>query len=122
MNILIFENEIKEVKRNFELSNSLDFDNKLNFHWVTKSQDFEDLSKIHDYDVIIIDIDLSTKSELDGYALLNVIINKENYKSVFVMSGHEVEGELNKRGLEGIDFLKKPIILDELSHLLKNYS
>ncbi len=121
MNVLIFENEIKEVDRSFELCNSLDFGNKLNFNWVTKSQDFEDLSKVHEYDVVIIDIDLSTKSALDGYALLNLIINEQGHENVFVMSGHEVENELKKRGLGKIDFLKKPIILDELSHLLKSY-
>lgn len=121
MKILIFENEIKEVRRNFELVNTLDFDDKLEFNWVTKSQDFEDLSKVHDFNLVIIDIDLSTKSVHDGYSLLDLILKEENYSNVFVMSGHEVEKELKEKGLKDVDLLKKPVILDELSHLIRSY-
>lgn len=121
MKILIFENQVHEAVEAFTSVNVLDFDSKLEFEWIKKSQDFKNWNELNTYNLIFVDIDLSTKSLKDGFGVIDDLINKHNYKNIIVMTGHDVEYKLNELGLNYLKILKKPIILKDLKDLIYTF-
>ncbi|WP_313157068.1 hypothetical protein [Sphingobacterium multivorum] len=73
MKIAIFENEYKSVKLAFEACNAIFFQGGLELVNFARSQEFG-FDNINDFEVFFIDIDLSIKSHLDGYALIKEMI------------------------------------------------
>lgn len=119
MNIAIFENEYESVKVSFEAANLIYFDNKIEFTVYPSSQS-ADLSKINDYDVVFIDIDLSSKSDLDGYSLIEKISNTypDVEKRMVVLTGNnKIVESLNLRGLyiKDLQIIIKPTDYEEVS-------
>ena len=121
MEILIFENQVQDVIEAFEDVNMLDFGNKLNFKWVLKSQDFKNFAELEKYHLVIVDIDLSLKSEKDGYGVIDILKNKYNYNNIVIMTGHRIKDEIEKNGLSELDIISKPIILDSLKEIILKY-
>ncbi len=96
--IAIFENEYKNVESSFDAVNLLYFDNKLKFEVFKTSQEFGDLERIIDYSCVIVDIDLTAKSELDGYQLISQMLKVENVPKIIVLTGHiDIKAQLEKR-------------------------
>lgn len=120
MKILVFENEIPKVKDAFSDVNELDFNKELNIVYVDKSQNFGDYKNSQNYDLIFVDIDLSTTSEKDGYGVIEEI-KKFGNNNIVVLTGNMVEDELKKRGLNNIKILSKPIFLDELKEVIEGF-
>ncbi|KAF2515885.1 response regulator [Flavobacterium zhairuonense] len=119
MKVAIFENEYESVRVSFETANLIYFDNKIDFSVYPSSQS-ADLTKINDYDVIFIDIDLSSKSELDGYSLIEKItsINQDIGKRIIVLTGNnKIVESLNSRGLyiNNLKVIIKPTDYEEVS-------
>lgn len=119
MNIAIFENEYESVKVSFEAANLIYFDNKIEFTVYPSSQS-ADLSKINEYDVVFIDIDLSSKSDLDGYSLIEKISNTypDVEKRMVVLTGNnKIVESLNLRGLyiKDLQIIIKPTDYEEVS-------
>ncbi|GAA3557655.1 hypothetical protein [Snuella lapsa] len=121
MKILIFENQVQDNLDVFNDVNFLDFDNRLRFEWITKSQDFNNYDALDNFDVVFVDIDLSTKSEKDGYGVIEEFLNDYDYDRLVVMTGHNVKDELASRGWENLKVLNKPIILDELKSIIESF-
>ncbi|WP_430408479.1 hypothetical protein [Kordia sp.] len=121
MKILIFENEIQGIKESFDDVNHLDFNGELVFEYYEKSQTFTRFDSLNEYHMAFIDIDLSTNSEKDGYAIINDFINNYDYKTIVVMTGHEVKDKLKIKGWGYLKVLEKPIFLDELKSLIDIY-
>lgn len=120
MKILVFENEIPKVKDAFNDVNELDFNKSLKVEYIDKSQNFGDYKKTSEYDVIFVDIDLSTTSFKDGYGVIEDILKFGN-KNIVVLTGNMVEDELKKRGLSDLKILSKPIFLDELKDVIQTF-
>lgn len=119
MKIAIFENEYESVKVSFETANLIYFDNEIEFAIYPSSQS-ADFEKIKDYDVIFIDIDLSSKSDLDGYSLIEKIsqFNSDLEKRIVVLTGNnKIVESLNSRGLyiTNLKVIIKPTDYEEVS-------
>lgn len=120
MKVLVFENEIPSIKDAFADVNELDFNNELNIRFVDKSQNFGDYKDTVNYDLIFVDIDLSSTSEKDGYGVIKDI-KKFGNNNIVVLTGNLVEDEMKKKGWSDIDILSKPIFLDELKSTIEKF-
>jgi len=123
MKIAIFENEYHSVQGAFKAANLLEFDNKLEVKVFVSSQE-ADFQKIKEYDVIFVDIDLSTKSELDGFAVINKIKELDNdlTNRVIILTGNsKIEEILSDRGINrgGIQIIIKPTSFNEISKAIR---
>lgn len=117
MKILIFENEISGVKDAFNDVNMLDFNNSLDIKYVEKSQHFTDFKSINQFDLVFVDIDLSSNSDKDGYGVIEDLL-RNNYLNIIVLTGNMVKENLKTKNLDHIDILTKPILLDSLKDLI----
>ncbi len=121
MKILIFENEFVYLDTTFRYVNTMYFENKLMYEVFARSQDFGDLNKVIGYDLIIIDISLARKSEMDGYGLLKKL-NEIGYcqDRIIIMTGnHQIKLGLKDKGLDyDYKVLTKPIDINDLKELL----
>lgn len=120
MKILVFENEIPAVSEAFNDVNVLDFNNELEVTYIDKSQNFRDFRQANQYDLIFVDIDLSSNSEKDGYGIIEDL-KRNSYDKIVILTGNIVRDELKERGWETIQTLSKPIFLDELVDLIAQY-
>ena len=124
MEILIFENEYADLEPVFKAINLLEFDGELNITQYNTSQDLESIEQINDYDVIIVDIDLSLKSHKDGYGILHDISNFDStlLNKVVVLTGStKVEEKLSELGYTNVRLALKPADMDEITEVLKSF-
>ncbi|MEO8515651.1 MAG: hypothetical protein ABI426_02855 [Flavobacterium sp.] len=119
--ILVFENEIPAVSEAFNDVNVLDFNNELEIEYKDKSQNFRDFRLVNQYDLIFVDIDLSSHSEKDGYGIIEDL-KRHNFNNIVVLTGNMVKDELAKRGWNEIKILSKPIFLDELTNVINSFN
>jgi DNA-binding response OmpR family regulator len=88
MKIAIFENEYDTLEMAFNYANKKYYSNKLIYDIFPRSQDFKDLTKITEYGLIIIDIDLSSMSILDGFGLIKKIEGTiKEVPKILIMTG-----------------------------------
>jgi DNA-binding response OmpR family regulator len=73
MKIAVFENEYDTVEVAFRYLNKKYYNNTIIFENYPRSDSFQDVIKLADYDLIIIDLDLSSQSKLDGFGLIRKI-------------------------------------------------
>jgi ActR/RegA family two-component response regulator len=119
MKILIFENMFEEIRLAFESVNQLYFDNDLTWEVYAASQDFDNFENIDDYDYILIDIDLSRKSRLDGYSLINKFLDHIDESKLIVLTGHTlIKESLKSRDLPELKILSKPIDFEDIYNIL----
>ena len=122
MKIAIFENEFEGVRLSFEAANLIYFDGKLDIQVFPSSQS-SNLDLIDDYKVIFIDIDLSTKSILDGYGLIKKIIEKKHSlrnRIVILTGNNKIRESLNNYGILSSDLkvIIKPTNYVEISDVI----
>jgi len=121
MNILIFENEIVEVENAFKMLNILYYKSKLVYRYETSSQDVK-VEEYKTFDLIFIDIDLSVKSEKDGFGILNDIKkhNTEILKKVVVLTGSNLmRKKLDSDGYKDVPLIQKPVDYKDINKLMK---
>jgi len=123
--LAIFENEKVEVEGVFNYINISDkFNGELECKYFARSQDISDLSLLSDFDLIIVDIDLSFFSELDGYGLIKQIESTINpTPNMLIMTGHEIQKGYNEaHNIKEHPFIKKPLnfvrVISKLNELL----
>ncbi len=110
MKVAIFENEYYQVETAFKTVNLVYFNNSLLFQNFPSSQALDPIDKIKDYDVAIVDIDLSAKSKLDGYALIKRIRELSSNIPIIILTGSDkVKQTLKDKELPDYDVLIKPI-------------
>lgn len=122
MKIAVFENEYQSVSGAFNAANFLNFENSLDIHVFPSSQSTM-LPEIVNFDVIFIDIDLSSKSELDGYSLiqqLQKLEDKINKKIVILTGNNKIIESLNLRKLNSTDIsiIIKPTDYEEIAKVI----
>jgi CheY-like chemotaxis protein len=123
MKVAVFENEYLSVKGAFSAANLLSFNNSLEIHDFASSQQ-ADLTNIISYDVIFVDIDLSSNSELDGYSLiskLRLLDPKINRKIVILTGNSKVEESLKARLIpkDELSILIKPTDYGEIASVIQ---
>lgn len=118
MKIAVFENEYDSVKGAFDAANLIGFNNKIELINYPSSQS-ADFGIINEYRIIFIDIDLSAKSDLDGFGLLQKIKNLDAglIKRIVILTGNnKIEESLKERGIYSnqIKILIKPVDYTEI--------
>jgi len=124
MKIAVFENEYQSVSGAFNAASLLNFDNSLDIQVFPSSQTAT-LTEIVNFDVIFIDIDLSSKSELDGYSLILQLQNIDaniNKKIVILTGNNKITESLYQRNLNCINFLTiiKPTDYEEITNMINS--
>jgi two-component SAPR family response regulator len=117
MKVAIFENEYESVRFSFETANLIHFDNKIEFSIFPSSQS-ANTSNLEEYNVIFIDIDLSSKSLLDGYSLIEKLlgINSTLKNRIVILTGNnKINESLKSRGLNNLKIIIKPTDYEEIS-------
>lgn len=122
MKIAVFENEYRSVSGAFNAANLLNFDNSLNILVFPSSQSAS-LSAIVNFDVVFVDIDLSSKSDLDGYSLIQQLqkIDNEINKRIVILTGNNriIESlDLRKINSTYISIIIKPTDYEEITKVI----
>jgi len=129
MKVAIFENEYESVKIAFETANLIYFNNSIVFEVYASSQAAAGI-KLNEFDVIFIDIDLSSKSVSDGYSLIKQLVetyNAINKKIVILTGNNKITEALSSRGIDSTLFnlIIKPtnfILIGEVIKKITGYS
>lgn len=120
--VAVFENESHLIDATFDTTNFYYFDNIFNFEYFPSSQSLNPFERIKDYSIIIIDIDLSQKSELDGYSLLMKINQLAIKPEIIILTGHsKVAENLKIKNLPSYHIIQKPLAIEELYLALKAF-
>ncbi len=90
MKIAVFENELDAVKGAFDVANLTKFNKSLDVNYFASSQS-ANFSEIDTFDAIFVDIDLSTKSHLDGFGVINKIksIDDNLANRIIILTGND---------------------------------
>lgn len=117
MKIAIFENEYDTVEIAFKYLNKKYFSGSLKFENFPRSDSFLDLSLLINYRLVIIDLDLSSHSKLDGFGLIRKIEQTiESPPQILILTGQnlssnfDAENNLRKK----YPVLEKPINYNKL--------
>lgn len=124
MKVAIFENEYTNFKTIFDGFNLIYFKNKLDIKDFASSQAFGDLSRLNNYDVVIIDIDLSIVSKMDGYQLITEIVKQGiNTPHIMILTGHNsMKEKLKEHSLPEYPIISKPITLKLIEAAFQHYN
>lgn len=117
MKIAIFENEFDTVEMAFKYLNKKYYNNNILFENYPRSDSFADLTKIDEYDLIIIDLDLSSQSKLDGFGLIRKIEQSiPAPHRILILTGQNLTANYNvENGLKvKYPVLEKPINFNKL--------
>jgi DNA-binding LytR/AlgR family response regulator len=123
MKIAVFENEYDSVKGAFEAAKLLDFNSELQIEVFPSSQK-ADFGQIGNFSTIFVDIDLSSKSELDGFSLIQKIksIDEKLLSRIVILTGNNrIEENLKERELFSklIQIIIKPTNYEEISKAIR---
>lgn len=115
MKLAIFENEFQSVKGAFDSANLLNFDNLFTYDVYVSTQLFS-MEWTMNYDIFIVDMDLSTKSELDGFGLIKKFTLKDELllNKIIVLTGNNKIREVLKE--RNIDIKEKRILVKPISY------
>lgn len=121
--ILIFENQVYMIENTFKTINLLNFNEELEIKYLQTYQEMENIKILEEYDLIIIDIDLSVNSKKDGIGIIKEInlYDSSILKKIFVLTGStKVRQKLDSLGFKDIPIVKKPTDIDEITVVMKN--
>lgn len=117
MKIAIFENEYDTLEMAFKYANKKYYNNKLVFENYPRSQDFKDLKKLEEYELVIIDIDLSSMSVLDGFGLIKKIEQTlEKKPKILILTGQALSVDYHTENLltEKYPILEKSVNFNKI--------
>jgi ActR/RegA family two-component response regulator len=114
MKIAIFENQWNQVKTQFEVANKVYFNDELIYTQYNSSQELKPFEDLYNFDLVIIDISLSSNSDLDGFDLISKILERELHPRLLILTGNSnILENLGNRNLPRIPVLMKPVdVLD----------
>lgn len=117
--ILIFENQFIEMEGAFKGFKVLS-KNEIDYEVYKSSQEFGDLNKSLEFDIILVDLDLVPSSKLTGYEILDKLIeiHKHSDSKINVLTGHgNATEELKRRKIMNIQIIEKPLGQNHLIEL-----
>jgi DNA-binding response OmpR family regulator len=113
MKIAIFENEYDTLEMAFNYANKKYYSNKLEYENFARSQDFDDMGRISEYGLIIVDIDLSSMSEQDGFGLIKRIESAiEKKPKILIMTGQALGADYHEEN--GLRY-KYPVLVKSIN-------
>ncbi len=122
MKIAIFENETSMVEGAFDALNLAFFGNRIMYKYFINSQDAKPYESLKEFDLIFIDIQLTAKSELDGFNLIATLLPIVGEKKMAIITGFSKnEGILAELGLPNIPIIIKPVDFKKIQFFLESY-
>lgn len=124
MKVAIFENEYVNFKSSFDGFNLIYCKNSLQIKDYKSSQEFGDLTKLSTFDVLIVDIDLSIVSKMDGYQLIKEVIRLGiNQPKIMILTGHiAMKEKLKTNDLPDYPIISKPLTINAIKAAFEHYS
>lgn len=124
MKILTIENEYASIKPVFSAIECLVFKEALDIKQCDKSQDIP-WTILNTFDAIFVDISLATKSDLDGYGILEKIRNEypSLLSKVAIITGNDKISEmLKERNLDdcNVRVFEKPLRYKEIAAFIRH--
>lgn len=122
MKVAIFENEKELFENTFKAVNLIYFSGAAEFDWFVSSQEIGDNQKLTTYDAIIVDLDLSRKSVMDGYSLIESALQLGvSPKKIILFTGSDrVKLNLKEKGYPDFPVIAKPPMLSDISDKIKH--
>jgi DNA-binding response OmpR family regulator len=117
MNILVVEDQYKEIEGLLDYMNFKSFDNKLTFTNIRTSQDLNKLN-INEYSIIIVDIQLDYSSEKDGLMLVKELLRDDDKRNIIIITGKR---NGIAEDLKHLKIIYKPLDDDILSDTIKSF-
>lgn len=117
MKIAVFENEYDTVEIAFKYLNKKYYDNKITFENYPRSDNFPDIHKIDEYKLVIIDLDLSSQSKLDGFGLIRQIEQSfQDEIPILILTGQNLSASFSIENKLRFKYpvLEKPINYNKL--------
>jgi DNA-binding NtrC family response regulator len=117
MKVAIFENEFDEMKSAFLGFNLLYYNKSLEFIPFASSQAFGDIKKLSNFDYVLIDIDLSKNSKLDGFQLMAQMMQDKDITKIkpIILTGQPpVKEKLKARNLPEFPIIFKPLVYTQI--------
>ena len=112
--VAVFENEYNLIDTIFDTANYYYFNNELDFEYFPSSQSLSPFEKIKEFQIVIVDISLSQKSELDGYSLLAKLEELEPKPAIIILTGHsKVAENLKLKNLPAYPIINKPLAIED---------
>jgi DNA-binding LytR/AlgR family response regulator len=124
MKIAVFENELDAVKGAFDVANLTKFNKSLDVNYFASSQS-ADFNKIASFDVIFVDIDLSTKSNLDGFGVISKIKSIDDHLAnrIIILTGNDkIRETMESRNISDsrINIIFKPTNYEEVARYINS--
>tara|TARA_R110001592_G_scaffold328258_1_gene609740 strand:- start:227 stop:616 length:390 start_codon:yes stop_codon:yes gene_type:complete len=121
MKIAIFENEYDTIEVAFKYTNKKYYNGLLDITNFPRSQSFKNkISDLNNYDLIIIDLDLSSNSELDGFGLIKEIEKEFGiaHPKMLILTGQDLEENFHLTNHLNYTYpvLEKPINYQKLKN------
>lgn len=123
MKVLIIENEYDSILPVFHAVERLALKESIEKIHIDKSQNIP-WNEINTFDAIFVDISLATKSQLDGYGIIERI--REQYPEILpklsIITGNDmVRDHLKERGLDNcnVKIFEKPLRYKEIATFIK---
>lgn len=117
MKVAIFENEFDEMRPAFNGFNLLYYDKSLEYIIYASSQAFGDLANLTTFDYVLIDIDLSVHSQLDGFQLISQLLNNPTLKKIkpIILTGQPpIKEKLKAKNLPEFPIISKPLVYTQI--------
>jgi CheY-like chemotaxis protein len=118
MKVAIFENEFNEMKPAFDGFNLLYFNKSLDYEVFQSSQSFGDLKYLSSYDYLLMDIDLSVQSQMDGFQLMTEILKDQtivNLKPIILTGQPLIKEKLRSKKLPEFPIINKPLVYTQIN-------
>lgn len=124
MKVLIIENEYDSIRPVFNAAEKLILKQELEKVHINKSQDIP-WTDLRSFNAIFIDLSLATRSQQDGYGIIEKFKEKvpEILSKVAIITGNDmVQNNLKERGLGGcnIQVFEKPLHYKEIAAFINN--
>lgn len=128
MKIAIVDNQRNDIEGAFDYANLKFYNNSLEFEYFDSSQSlFKVEHDFDDYKIIVVDISLSRRSELDGYGIIKTFLEKSKEseddhlldKVIIITGHHRVEEKLQEQGLPEIPIIYKPTDFNQIHEYFK---
>lgn len=117
MKVAIFENEFEEMRPAFNGFNLIYYSKSLEYSTFASSQAFGDLKKLSEFDFVLIDIDLSPNSQLDGFQLISQILDDKDLKKIkpIILTGQPpIKEKLKSKNLPEFPIISKPLVYTQI--------
>lgn len=115
MKVLIFENEREYCESMFLAVDIIYYNKSIEYTWCNTSQESGDITSLNYFDIILVDLELSPQTQLDGYRIIEELIKYFDKNRIIILTGSSrVSDRLKEKNLPSFKVLKKPVSIEDI--------